>query len=137
MLYDRDFFSLRQTTDAVYFGRGEPHPQQLAYIRELLDGHVAAGHLIYNDHIAACPLYTFTPGWSQGSIHGIFTQAMIQWPQDWEPDSALALLSLNQDLGRFGPKHPSLADYPADGKLPTPPAAYTGYLQAYRIDNLP
>jgi hypothetical protein len=62
---------------------------------------------------------------------------MIQWPQDWEPDSALALLSLNQDLGRFVPKYPNLADYPADGKLPAPPAAYTGHLQAYRIGNLP
>ncbi len=136
MLHDRDFFSLRQITDAVYYGRGVPHPQQLAYIRELLDGHAAAGHLVYHDHIAACPLYTFTPGWSQGP-HGLFMQTIIQWPQGWEPDSALALLSLNQDLDRFVPKHPTLADYTADGKLPAPPAVYTGYLQAYQIANLP
>jgi len=137
MLHDRDFFSLRQITDAVYYGRGVPHPQQLAYIRELLDGHAAAGHLIRDDRIAACPLYTFTPAWAQGTIHGIFMQVIIQWPQDWEPDSALALLSLNQDLGRFVPKHPNPADYPVDGKLPTPPAVHTGYLQAYRMTNLP
>jgi hypothetical protein len=137
MLYDRAYFSLRQAADAVYYGRGVPHPQQLAYIRELLDGHTAAGHLIRNDQIAACPLYTFTPGWSSGPIHGIFTQAMIQWPSNWQPDSALALLSLNQDLARFVPKHPNPVDYPPDGKLQVPPATYTGYLKAYRIGNLP
>jgi hypothetical protein len=123
LLSDREWFSARQLTQALYFGR-EPFRQQFKYVQEVIDDCVTRGDIIRDDTVAACPLYRTSTRVPRGSTGLVLFLIFKAYPIDWHADQVIAMNSLMNDLDRFAPHEPNLKDYDLNGRLPVPPPAY-------------
>lgn len=121
VLDDRQWFSAYQFAQALYYGRGRPHSQQLRRVREHLDASMARGELIRDDTVAACPLYRGVSVATRGSTGWCFHIMSTCYPDEWDDDQLTAMTLAAADADRFIPHTPDVTAYTDDGRLPVPP----------------